>query len=197
MFSGTPSSSAAPKAIPAASSAASYTLSIPPPPPMPSMAAPPPQSYGDASSEGSASSEGMLETSAIGRAVSQAQPSATNATVPSAPTVEAFARIQSFEGSFDDASWLPQGLLKQSTLPPIPASLDALASSVEVKAAIWRTLLCVAFLETKFTGEKEVWDVMVEKALDYARQGLEADSGVSDVEELLRTARQEAVSAIV
>lgn len=111
------------------------------------------------------------------------------------PTVEDFARLQSFEGAFNDALWLPQALWKQPTLPALPSALDALSCTADVKESIWRTLLCITYIEAKFSADRDVWEVIVEKAMEWAHE--ELSTGGANTDDVLASANVDAAKLIV
>jgi len=94
------------------------------------------------------------------------------------PTIESFARSQTFEGSFDGSPALYLLLVKQSNPPSRP---DILAGASDLANKIWCTLLCVAYLEIKLTDERDVWGIMVEKAMLWVEEILESLLGADNL----------------
>ncbi|KAF8580008.1 hypothetical protein K439DRAFT_1415709 [Ramaria rubella] len=94
------------------------------------------------------------------------------------PTVESFARAQSFDGSFAGTPELFQLLAQQPTAPDMPDTLRT------ADPTIWCTLLCVAYLETKFEYAKDVWAFIVEKAMAWVKEALVDIGGAAVIEAL-------------
>lgn len=86
--------------------------------------------------------------------------------------VEALAREQAFDGSFAVSQRLLLLTTKQDRPPKMPTTLDALALAADVKAAVWCTLICVAFLHTKLAAERDVWGIIGDKALEWVKETL-------------------------
>jgi len=81
------------------------------------------------------------------------------------------ARIQSFDGSFENSSYIYQAMFRSSKLPPVPEDLSTVTP--QMAQVIWRTLLCIVYLESKFKERKEVWQIIVEKARARVDEGLQ------------------------
>jgi len=99
--------------------------------------------------------------------------------------VETLARRQSFEGYFDGHADIFELVIKGKTAPPVP---DFFGGTDELKEKIWYTLLCIGYLETKLTEEKEVWELIVEKAnawLESTLAGLVGANRVSEVKGII------------
>lgn len=86
---------------------------------------------------------------------------------------EALAREQAFDGSFTASAKVFDITTKQEHAPKMPASLEALTLDVGRKTSVWATLLCVAFMHGKLVGERDVWGIMCEKAVEWVREALE------------------------
>jgi len=107
--------------------------------------------------------------------------------------VEDFARIQTFEGSFTGSATLYQALLQSLTVPSLPDELTLRTSQAE---EIWTTLLCVAYLELKLAERKDVWVLMVEKAMAWIEDALQA-AGVDEVLKIRDTLMEKAKKEII
>ena len=99
-------------------------------------------------------------------------------------TVENLARAQDFDGSFPSTDHHMQFLFGTSSSSRIkaetlPASLGSLPCAQEVKKKVWSTILTLASLDKAFKGDKDSWEMLAEKAMDYILGVLEGDCGLS------------------
>ena len=112
----------------------------------------------------------------------------TNATVSkrqrvsTPPTVESLARSQHFNGSFP-LSAVSEFLNTPSPAAPLSLSLIFPNANGTDEAAeqesIWSTVVVVVYLRTRFVQEREAWEVMEEKAIEYIRVIL-GERGLAD-----------------
>jgi hypothetical protein len=88
---------------------------------------------------------------------------------------KALIALQSFEGSFSLTSALASTL--QVPLADLDAKLKTSPSKLgeEDKKKLWATVLAVCLFENKLRGEKDMWELVVEKANDWM-------SGLSSVQ---------------
>ena len=89
---------------------------------------------------------------------------------------KALITLQSFEGSFSLTSALASTL--QVPLADLEAKLKTSSPSKlgeEDKKKLWATVLAVCLFENKLGGEKDMWELVVEKANDWM-------SGLSSVQ---------------
>jgi hypothetical protein len=112
---------------------------------------------------------------------------------PLPPTIESLARAQSFDGSFIGSPALFQLLVQQ---PQAPATPTALGAADTRRETVWCTLLCVAYLETRFSDEKDVWSMIVEKAMAWVEETLENIAGADNVALLGKELKDEARKCI-
>lgn len=109
-------------------------------------------------------------------------------------SLDSFARLQSFDGSFADTPGLFKIIARQEQAPQMPQILADLQCEDALKESVWRTLLCVASIEAKFSEDRDVWDVMVGKALDYVTNALEGHS--EDLATLVIEVKAEAANCV-
>ena len=93
------------------------------------------------------------------------------------------------------------------TMPPMPGSILSLPSTSTTAAqavalpqaeAAWATILVLSYLEKHFADQKDAWEVLEEKALEFV-YGLLSDVGVNDeivVGELIGSWRVEALAIV-
>ena len=120
-------------------------------------------------------------------------PSITKSAAAAALTVENLARAQGFDGSFPSTEHHMRFLFSTSSsstriqTETLPASLAALSCAENVKKTLWSTILTLACLEKTFKSEKDAWEMLAEKATDFALGVLESECGLSvkDAQELL------------
>ena len=118
--------------------------------------------------------------------------------VPPALSVEWIARSQMFDGSFPTTSDFPSLLLGSATLPALPSELIACSGPKEVKGSVWVTLLTLAVLEKKFASEKDAWELLAEKSIQFVETALAGAlvTGNVQVGELLAGLRGEAAKHV-
>jgi hypothetical protein len=92
-------------------------------------------------------------------------------------TVESIARAQQFDGGFLMSSDFIRLLIGSSSAPALPGELAALSGSQQEKQIIWVTVLVLAVLAKKFTGDKDSWEMLAEKSTEFVEIGL-ASMGV-------------------
>ncbi|KAG8822813.1 hypothetical protein FRC17_009457 [Serendipita sp. 399] len=90
-------------------------------------------------------------------------------------SVESIARTQKFNGSFpfnDAHIRFIVGADRLSQARELPPILKQIGGVDETKMAVWITVLTYVCLHTKFEGEKDSWEMLVEKAKEYVEKEL-------------------------
>ena len=99
----------------------------------------------------------------------------TSAPIPAPSSyggVEAIARAQQFDGGFPVSSDFIRLLTGSSSAPSLPGELAALSGSSQEKQIIWVTVLVIAVLAKKFGGDKDSWEMLAEKSMEFVETSL-------------------------
>jgi hypothetical protein len=104
-------------------------------------------------------------------------------------SVEALARIQSFDGSFAPSTALYRVIVNRDAPPAQPSSLQALTLNNKSKEILWCSIL------VHFIDEEDVWSIFTEKTIAWAQNllsgaRLDDDHAGALIEELRTTASQ-------
>jgi len=106
----------------------------------------------------------------------------------------ALVALQTFEGSFPFTSAL--AALLGTTLVPLEAKLRGVLPTVaglneEQRRSVWATLLAVGMFEGELVNERDVWELVVEKAKDWITtlNGVDVETGVKLVMKALDEVR--------
>jgi hypothetical protein len=92
---------------------------------------------------------------------------------PISPRTEALIDIQTYEGSFELDSTL--AALLGVSMPDLEAKLATFAMlsggslSEEQKRKVWATVFAIKVFETQLAGERDVWELVVDKAWAWVR----------------------------
>ena len=73
----------------------------------------------------------------------------------------------------------------------------ALGTADNLRKTMWCTLLCVVYLESKFLDEKDVWAMIVEKAMAWVEDTLRNVAGPARVAALGQELKDEARKCII
>jgi hypothetical protein len=124
------------------------------------------------------------------------QPSAGPPT--SALSVEWIARNQKFDGGFPTTSDFHSVLLGSATLPALPSVLVTCSGPKEVKDSVWVTLLTLAVLEKRYASEKDAWELLAEKSIQFVETALAGALATGNVRvgELIAGLRGEAAKHV-
>ncbi|KAG8830099.1 hypothetical protein FRC17_005434 [Serendipita sp. 399] len=90
-------------------------------------------------------------------------------------SVETIARTQTFDGGFpsdDNHIRFIVGADRLSRARELPAILKQLGGADTAKKAIWATVLTYVCLQKKFGGDKDSWEMLVDKAKEYVEKEL-------------------------
>ncbi|KAG8822812.1 hypothetical protein FRC17_009456 [Serendipita sp. 399] len=97
-------------------------------------------------------------------------------------SVETIARTQTFDGGFpsdDNHIRFIVGADRLSRARELPAILKQLGGVDTAKRAIWATVLTYVCLQKKFGGDKDSWEMLVDKAKEYVEKEL-VDLGLDE-----------------
>ncbi|KAH7090107.1 hypothetical protein BKA62DRAFT_102215 [Auriculariales sp. MPI-PUGE-AT-0066] len=97
-------------------------------------------------------------------------------------TVASIARTQQFDGGFPADSSFPIDHLQLQKIPATPA---ALVGAGDVLMALWHTILALVVLKKRFstTDERESWELIDEKAREWAMEKIDNVLDVGNREE--------------
>lgn len=107
-------------------------------------------------------------------------------------TIESIARAQQFDGGFPVSSDFIRLLIGSSSAPALPGELAALGGSQQEKQIIWVTVLVLAVLAKKFTGDKDSWEMLAEKSTEFVETSL-ASMGVDNAVTVINQLKAAAV----
>ena len=117
-------------------------------------------------------------------------PAVVTPTMTTKDRVKALIDCQSFEGSFPFTATLASTL--QVPLTDLEAKLNAFTPTGKLgekdKTRLWGTLLAVCMFESKLGSERDMWELVVEKANDWISELSSVQS--SDVDKLRVMARE-------